>query len=273
MSESIVEDLNGLGAIIIIIDCILGLFNAFGKNIGWELNLLVLILGIIILVITPQLERVFKIFWTAIIGIILWIITNYGGVWESGAGFIGMIILSLNCFIIYLSVSFAVFVSGSLGTFKPYEYLTFGTLIVAIQCTIQFIGKILNPTIDLASIISEIVCYGCIGCILLGTLLIKVKKKLLGATIVWIFSNLVDKLTGINGFDAGLLILQIFSVFIFALTLMHHWSNPFTKTMVPRNQFWMTVRDSYFAFFPGLLTIMLWPLTRKKNKKRGALSI
>ena len=195
---TLVRSMNSLGAILIIIDSILEIFNVMGKGTPMEVGFLTLLLGVLILFLTPQLEYDYKVQWAAAVLTAQWFAHSYlhDGLtlgnqyqWASGLGFIGIIFVILAGIFVILGASLGVLVVQNIGLFKPYRYFLFGVIIIVIHNSISFIMKITGGVL-LDGLSTELLSYIFIAIMLLGTVFIWRKKKIAGSLLIWISNAL-----------------------------------------------------------------------------------
>ena len=268
---TLVRGMNSLGAILIIIDSILEIFNVMGKGTPIEVGFLTLLLGVLILFLTPQLEYDYKVQWAAAVLTAQWFAHSYlhDGLtlgnqyqWASGLGFIGIIFVILAGIFVILGASLGVLVVQNIGLFKPYRYFLFGVIIIVIHNSISFTMKITGGVL-LDELSTELLSYIFIAIMLLGTVFIWRKKKIAGSLLIWISNALNSVFTGINGFYAGAALLSVFGFILVLFAFLDHWADPYTrKTRIPRRDLSMAIKDS----FSWLMGIMFYSKNKKLKK-------
>ena len=268
---TLVRGMNSIGAILIIIDSILEIFDVMGKGTPMEVGFLTLLLGIFILFVTLQLEYDYKVQWAAAVLTAQWFAHSYlhDGLtlgnqyqWATGLGSIGIIFIILACIFVLIGTSLGVLVVQNVGLFKPYRYFLFGVVIITSHNTISFMMR-LSGGVLLDGLLTELICYIFIVIMLFGTILIWQKKKITGSLLIWISNALNNVFTGINGFYAGTVILSIFSFILVLFAFLDHWADPYTrKTRIPRRDLSMAIKDS----FSWLMGIMFYSKNKKLKK-------
>lgn len=265
-----VMKLNQMGAILIIIDSILELFNIMGKNTPWHIGLICLLLGVFIFILTPQLEYDYKVQWAAAALAAQWFSNAFfHGVlkyqWATGLGFFGIVIVIISGVLVILGAAIGAIVVQNIGLFKPYQYYVFGLEVVAIECSFSFFFK-LGSNARLVELLPELFCFGCLGFMTLGTMLVWKKRKITGALLIWIVNNVNSAFTGIDGFNAGGIILGLISFIMAMFAVLNHWADPYKrKTRIPRRSLSMAIKDAYY----GIFLLLLFGIKSKKIKKKG----